>query len=41
MGARDLRVVGILLMLSVLAGCGYKGSLYLPGKEPAKKVAGQ
>jgi len=26
-------------MVALLAGCGYKGSLYLPGKEPAKKAA--
>jgi len=41
MGAMGLRVVGVLLMLCVLAGCGYKGSLYLPGKEPAKKESQQ
>lgn len=34
-----LRVFGALLMLCVLAGCGYKGSLYLPGNEPGKKLA--
>jgi predicted small lipoprotein YifL len=41
MGATELRVVGVLMMLFLLAGCGYKGSLYLPGKEPAKKLAEQ
>ncbi len=36
-----MRVVGMLMMMCALAGCGYKGSLYLPGNEPGKKAAGQ
>jgi predicted small lipoprotein YifL len=34
-----LRVVGIVVMLALLAGCGYKAALYLPGSEPGKKNA--
>ena len=36
-----MKVVGMLMLMCVLAGCGYKGSLYLPGKEPAKKASQQ
>ncbi|MEO5354123.1 MAG: lipoprotein [Magnetococcus sp. XQGC-1] len=32
-----LRFVLSLLLLWVLAGCGYKGNLYLPGEPPAKE----
>lgn len=36
-----MRVVGMLMVLCVLAACGYKGSLYLPGNDPGKKAAAQ
>ena len=28
----------LLLLVWILAGCGYKGNLYLPGQSPAKAV---
>jgi len=27
-----------LLILALLAACGYRGPLYLPGQEPVKKT---
>lgn len=34
-----MRLVPLLVSLPLLAGCGYKGDLYLPppGREPAKQ----
>ena len=30
-------LVALALASAVLAGCGYRGPLYLPGEEPVKK----
>jgi predicted small lipoprotein YifL len=35
-----MRVMAVVCIAGLfLAGCGYKGALYLPGQEPSKKGA--
>ena len=33
----EMKILQALLMVVMLAGCGYRGPLYLPGQEPVKK----
>jgi predicted small lipoprotein YifL len=32
-----MKILQASLMVVLLAGCGYRGPLYLPGEEPVKK----
>ncbi|MBU3694970.1 MAG: hypothetical protein FGM40_09115 [Rhodocyclaceae bacterium] len=36
-----MRVAGVLLIVALLAGCGYRGSLYLPGRTPPPADTGR